>query len=138
MPPWQARREITIEDYSKRLAAATTASTVKPKCSNSGFAGAEWPKRSMPMHVAARADVAPPAARRAGFDDEPRAAAAATRDRDSRRAARSNACVHGIDTTRTATPDFSSSLRRADGELHLGARGDQRDRGRGGAASTTM
>ena len=37
------------EDYSKRLAAATTASTVKPKCSNSGFAGAEWPKRSIPM-----------------------------------------------------------------------------------------
>ena len=108
--------------------AATTLSTVKPKCLNSTPPGADSPKRVDADDGAVRivdgADVLAPAVGDAGLDGDARHAARQHAIARYAASCRSNTLVHGIDTTRTAMPSSASAFARAERERDFGAGGD--------------
>ena len=108
------------------LAAATTPSVVKPKCSATTFIGADMPNVSHAQHDAGCPGIALPAQRRAFLDGYPcRHRRAAARCRDMPASCSSNSSHDGMLTTRVLTPSATSSVARREAQRDLAAAGDQ-------------
>ena len=93
------------------LAAATTWSTVKPKCSATTLIGADMPKRVHAQHDARGSGIAMPAERRAFLHGHARRHAGGRTLSRYASSCSSNSSQDGMLTTRTAIPSAASSSR---------------------------